>query len=214
VINNKSKSHLGWTNYETWCVSQWLPEEHATWEVFREQMRHQLAQRTASRGQHPLPAVAARSTAKYYLASQLREAVEGLGYTDLPGVYCDLLHAAMARVNWPEVVEYFLVNPFPPIARLVEAGEHASSQLFDAGDVITAPAAQSVLTAEIVQSSVARHVRGDWGLLDALDRRQNLRALAAGRPVQSVYELENGIPFWVITDGDRTSTRIVVAEDY
>jgi hypothetical protein len=214
VTKNKSKSHLGWTNYETWCVSQWLPEEHATWEAFREQMRHQLAQQTASRGQHPLPAVAARSTAKYCLASQLREAVEGLGYTDLPGVYCDLLHAAVARVNWPEVVEHFLVNPFPHIASLVEAAGPEPCQLFEAGEVITAPAAKTVLTATIVESSVARHVRGDWGLLDALDRRQNLRALAARRPVQSVYELENGTPFWVITDGERTSTCILVAKDY
>jgi hypothetical protein len=208
------KSHLGWTNYETWCVSQWLPEEQATWEAFSEEMRHQLAKLTANRGEHPQPAVVKRSTAKYYLASQLREAVEGLGYTDIPGVYCDLLHAALSRVNWPEVVEHFLVNPFPNIARLHETTGRASGQLFDAGDVVTAPAAKAVLTADIVQSSVARHVQGDWGILAALDRRQNLRALAAGCPVQSVYELKDGTRLWVITEGDRSSTNVLLAEDY
>jgi hypothetical protein len=177
-------------------------------------MRQQLAKQSANRWQHPLPAVAMRSTAKYHLASQLREAVEGLGYTDLPGVYCDLLYAGLARVNWPEVVEYFLVNPFPPVARLGEATSRASCQLFDAGDVTIAPAAKAVLTVDIVQSSVARHVQGDWGILAALDRRQNLRALAAGRPVQSVYELKDGTRLWVITTGDRSSTNVLLAEDY
>lgn len=213
MSGEKRKTHLGWTNYETWCVSQWLPTDQSTWENFREQMHRQVAKCSTKNNQLGQFSTSARSTLRFRLAKRLRGTVEGLGYTDLPLIYWDLLEAALARVNWPEVVEHFLANPFPNVARRRPPVD-GSGPLFEAGQIVTGPAAQATLTQEDMQTALARHVRGDWGILDAQDRRLNVRAMAAGLPLQSVQVLENGTTLWVVTEADRSLTTVLLAEDY
>src|SRR5262245_51373644 len=101
--SEKHKTHAGWTNYETWCVSQWLPTDQSTWELFRDKMQQQVAERTAETSRLGRFSVSARRRLKFYLAKHLRDAVEGLGYTDLPLIFADLLESGLARVNWPEI---------------------------------------------------------------------------------------------------------------
>lgn len=198
----------GWSNYETWCVSQWLPTDDAIWDAFRDSVRRLLAEHKREPGEYGPIACWQRRCLKFQLVRDLRQVVEQLGYTDLPGIYCDLLDSALARVNWPEIVDYFLRYPFR------SSQDGTLRPLFEVGLVITAPAAQAALTPDDVQTALDRHSRGDWGVLDTIDRRQNLRAMSTGQPVQSIYESQTGRKFWVITTADRSQTSVLLAEDY
>ncbi len=60
---------------------------------------------------------------------------------------------------------------------------------------------------------LARHASGDWGELDAQDRRENERSLKHGWRVLSSY-LVGGKTVWVITEADRSVTTILLPEDY
>ena len=60
---------------------------------------------------------------------------------------------------------------------------------------------------------LARHATGDWGELCAFDRRQNQIALRDGHRVLSSYPIgEERV--WIITEADRSSTTILLPEDY
>ena len=61
---------------------------------------------------------------------------------------------------------------------------------------------------------LARHVAGDWGDLDAADRRANEDALAADARLLSAYVLPSGVRLWVITEADRSATTLLLPEEY
>ena len=62
---------------------------------------------------------------------------------------------------------------------------------------------------------LARHASGDWGDLDTHDRRENQRSLKNGWRVLSSYPIgEDGQRVWVITEADRSSTTILLPEEY
>lgn len=68
----------------------------------------------------------------------------------------------------------------------------------------------AVLTYELVQ----RHVMGDWGEIDAEDAQANEDALRDGCRVLSAYKLQDGTRLWIITEGDRSVTTILLPEEY
>lgn len=60
-----------------------------------------------------------------------------------------------------------------------------------------------------------RHLSGDWGELDAHDRRENERSLKHGFRVLSSYPVgEDGQKVWVITEADRSSTCLLLPSEY
>jgi hypothetical protein len=61
---------------------------------------------------------------------------------------------------------------------------------------------------------LARHTRGDWGDVDLHDRKANDDALIHGDRLFSVYELPTGVTLWVITEADRSSTCILLPNEY
>ena len=62
---------------------------------------------------------------------------------------------------------------------------------------------------------LARHASGDWGELDAHDRRKNRRSLKNGWRVLSSYPIgEGGQKVWVITEADRSYTTILLPSEY
>lgn len=79
--------------------------------------------------------------------------------------------------------------------------------------VITANAAQ-VLSDHEVAVGLARHMSGDWGDLDAEDKRHNDTALREGLRLLSAYRTVAGIRYWIITEHDRSATTILLPEDY
>ena len=58
-----------------------------------------------------------------------------------------------------------------------------------------------------------RHMAGDWGDLPEADKQANLCALQQGKPVYSRYTLATGEVLWVFTEGDRSSTTLLLDQE-
>ena len=83
------------------------------------------------------------------------------------------------------------------------------------GRVVVTPGALRVLAeaGEDPLQYLTRHTSGDWGVLDAQDRRENERSLKHGWRLLSSYPVgEERI--WIITKADRSVTTILLPEDY
>ena len=84
------------------------------------------------------------------------------------------------------------------------------------GQLVATPGALDAL-AESGQSPsdfLSRHVRGDWGEVCEEDKRLNDEALVHGERVLSVYRTLRGVRIWIITEADRSSTCILLPEEY
>ncbi len=84
------------------------------------------------------------------------------------------------------------------------------------GATVATPGALEVLEQAGVSpaSLLQRHQSGDWGELDAHDRRENERSLKHGYRVLSSYPLDGGRKVWIITEADRSSTCLLTPEEY
>ena len=58
------------------------------------------------------------------------------------------------------------------------------------------------------------HLSGNWGDVDAHDRKANDDALFHGERLLSAYKTLTGTRIWVITEADRSSTCILLPEEY
>ena len=85
---------------------------------------------------------------------------------------------------------------------------------FDLGRVVATPAALDALTHDYVLTSLDKHSRGDWGEVSLGDWEENELSLKEGFRLLSVYHGRNGTKFWVITEADRSSTCVLLPEDY
>ena len=65
---------------------------------------------------------------------------------------------------------------------------------------------------------LALHQSGDVGVLEAEDVESNVDALRSGRRIFSAYAFEpphsDSIKIWIITEADRSSTTILLPEEY
>ncbi len=87
------------------------------------------------------------------------------------------------------------------------------SARFALGQVVATPGALELIGGFGVYGLLRRHAAGDWGDLDAHDRRENERALETGARIFSAYETPAG-RVWVITEADRSSTCVLLPEEY
>ena len=79
---------------------------------------------------------------------------------------------------------------------------------------ITANASHRLKSDE-VQAALKRHKCGDWGSeLDEWDREENERSLEEGLRLLSKYQSKDGTKFWIITEADRSTTTVLLPEDY
>jgi hypothetical protein len=81
--------------------------------------------------------------------------------------------------------------------------------LFTLGRVVATPGALAAIEKSGQQPGdfLARHVSGDWGDVDAHDRKENQLSLEQGFRLMSVYTLSiTGVKIWVITEADRSSS--------
>jgi len=85
---------------------------------------------------------------------------------------------------------------------------------FRVGHIVTTPNALETLTHEDILRGLQRHMAGDWGDVDEHDRAANDLALHEGTRLFSVYQSAQGAVFWIITEADRSSTCILLPEDY
>lgn len=85
---------------------------------------------------------------------------------------------------------------------------------FDPGQLVITSNAKDVLLPEDVLLALQRHLSGDWGNVGDVDQRVNDLGLAEGNRLFSVYRAQNGTKFWIITEWDRSSTTVLLPEDY
>lgn len=78
---------------------------------------------------------------------------------------------------------------------------------------MTPGARDSIPPSEMAQA-LRRHARSDWGDLDDEDRRANDRALQEGTRLLSAYHSTHGTKFWIITEGDRSVTTVLLPDEY
>ncbi|MDP9475134.1 MAG: hypothetical protein M3R38_05485 [Actinomycetota bacterium] len=82
------------------------------------------------------------------------------------------------------------------------------------GVVVATPGAIEVLAPGEALALLRRHQSGDWGRVDAHDRRENELSVKRGFRVLSSYVAASGAKVWVITEADRSSTCILLPEEY
>lgn len=85
---------------------------------------------------------------------------------------------------------------------------------FPLGGTYATPGALAALTIAEIHSALARHQKGDWGDVCTADREDNEVSVREGFRILSVYRSDRGGTFWVITEADRSSTAILLPEEY
>ena len=88
--------------------------------------------------------------------------------------------------------------------------------LFPLGQVISTPAALKTMRATNVEplSLLCRHIAGDWGNLDQHDKQLNDLAVKDGSRIFSAYHIGPKLRIWLITEADRSSTTVLLPDDY
>jgi hypothetical protein len=88
--------------------------------------------------------------------------------------------------------------------------------LFPLGRTVATPGALAALqrTGNTPATFLRRHVCGDWGEVDGADHAENERSVEHGLRLLSAYTLADCTRIWVITEADRSSTCILLPEEY
>lgn len=89
--------------------------------------------------------------------------------------------------------------------------------MFQIGRLVATPAALGALDDEGCDAIafVRRHQQGDWGDLDASDKKANDDALKYGNRILSAYVLpRTKVKIWIITEHDRSATTVLLPDDY
>ena len=84
----------------------------------------------------------------------------------------------------------------------------------DGGRLVTTPGVLERVHPAEIHRSLGRHLSGDWGEVCDEDREANEEALREGARLFSVYRGDDGERFWIITEADRSSTCVLLPEEY
>lgn len=105
----KENRYNGWTNYETWAVSLWIDNEHASQAYW-----HQEAKRAIRESVHCETVRGgiwtSEEAARFHLAKQLKDEITDAGPDIGATVYTDLLQAALDSVNWQEIADNLITS--------------------------------------------------------------------------------------------------------
>jgi hypothetical protein len=89
-------------------------------------------------------------------------------------------------------------------------------KLFALGAIVATSGALRAFeqTTDDYSALLDRHQAGDWGEIEPEDRGVNEEALKEGARIFSVYRFSDGEKVWIITEADRSSTCILLPEEY
>ena len=87
---------------------------------------------------------------------------------------------------------------------------------FSLGTVVGTPGALAACNEakQEPREFINRHAAGDWGEIDEHDRRENEFGLEHRLRLMSVYTLTTGVRIWVISEADRSSTCLLLPDEY
>jgi hypothetical protein len=88
--------------------------------------------------------------------------------------------------------------------------------LFDLGQVVATPGALAALekTGQSPMEFLSRHVTGDWGDIPEEDRKENQYSVERGFRLLSSYRTTADQVVWVITEGSRSHTTLLLPDEY
>jgi len=89
--------------------------------------------------------------------------------------------------------------------------------LFKLGQVVATPGALRVIEENVIDtwSLLQRHANGDWGCVPEEDALENKLSVENGYRVMSSYPLnDRGDKLWIITEANRSSTCLLLPEEY
>lgn len=89
--------------------------------------------------------------------------------------------------------------------------------LFRLGQVVATPGALQAIEENNIDtwSLLLRHVNGDWGCILEEDRLENKLSVENGNRIMSSYPLnDRGDKLWIITEADRSSTCLLLPDEY
>jgi hypothetical protein len=91
-----------------------------------------------------------------------------------------------------------------------------SQPRFKLGQVVATPGALEALedAGQLLGEFLRKHVSGDWGDVEPDDRHENETSIEGGFRILSAYKTSKGVRLWVITEADRSSTCILLPEEY
>ena len=96
-------------------------------------------------------------------------------------------------------------------------GSPRATPLFPLGRLVATPGALALLAdaGEDPAVLLARHVSGDWGEVPPEDAKENELSVREGFRVVSSYPVgRESERVWIITEADRSSTCILLPEEY
>lgn len=88
--------------------------------------------------------------------------------------------------------------------------------LFSLGKVFLTVGAREALEESNQNPSefLTRHQIGDWGIVGKEDSEENDLSVKEGFRILSAYKTKNDVKIWIITEADRSSTTILLPEEY
>ena len=92
-----------------------------------------------------------------------------------------------------------------------------AAPLFSLGQLVATPGALALLAHAHTNPAelLARHQSGDWGEVLPEDTRENELSILRGLRIFSSYHVGEGAErIWIITEADRSSTCILLPEEY
>lgn len=89
-----------------------------------------------------------------------------------------------------------------------------ATQRIPLGTVVATRNALDAIPSSSILDALDRHENGDWGELSEQDRASNEEALILGERILSAYRTPSGARFWIITERDRSTTTVLLPEDY
>jgi hypothetical protein len=98
------------------------------------------------------------------------------------------------------------------LQRLTAMAYHMMEPLFPLGRAVVTPGALA-LGIDLIPY-MRRHHCGDWGDLCDEDKQANEDALVHGDRILSHYNVPGGKRIYIITEADRSSTCILLPEEY
>lgn len=86
--------------------------------------------------------------------------------------------------------------------------------VFPLGILLCTRGAQACVNSIDILLAINRHSICDWGELCDEDKATNDQALEVGSRLFSSYRDRNEVKFYIITEADRSSTTILLPEEY
>jgi len=90
-----------------------------------------------------------------------------------------------------------------------------STSLFALGRLLISQGSRRLFNGKIYEliELIGRHHSGDWGLISDEDWQSNDLAMRRGWRILSVYRAAGEL-VWIITEGDRSATTVLLPDEY